>query len=199
MTAAERGLARLNRRFEPTDAAFAGVGYGEPMRWDDLFADLQAQFEAAEGAQIPIEVAELAEAEIAGTRLADRWRARLGESLQIRLSDGSDREGEVADAAQEWVLLARGGRRMLIPATAVVLVRTLGPSAPEPTAVQRALGLGHVLRALAQERLEVVVHTTAGTYRGRLARVGRDHCDLAGSGGVVTISWAGLVSVESGS
>ena len=65
------------------------IPYGEQMRWDDLFADLAAQFDAAAGDQMPIEVAELAEAEIAGTVLADRWRARRGAALQIRLRDGS--------------------------------------------------------------------------------------------------------------
>lgn len=174
------------------------IAYGEHMRWDDLFADLQAQFDAAVSDQVPFEVTELAEAEIAGTTLADRWRARQGAALQVRLRDGSDREGVVTDATPEWVVLARGRRRILIPRQAVVLAQPLGPSAPESTTVERALGLGHVLRALAQERMEVVVHTVAGAYRGRLARVGGDHCDLAGDGGMVTISWQHLVSVESG-
>ena len=172
--------------------------YGEQMRWDDLFADLQAQFDAAADEHVPMQVAELAEAEIATTMLPDRWRARRGERLQVRLRDGSDRDGVVSDAAQDWLVLAGEARRSLIPRTAVVLARPLGPSAPGPTRVERALGLGHVLRALAQERLEVVVHTIAGTYRGRLARVGGDHCDLVDARGVVTIAWSGLLSVDSG-
>lgn len=172
--------------------------YGVQMRWDDLFADLQAQFDAAAAQDVTLEVAELAEAEIAGTTIADRWRARRGQTLQMRLRDGSDREGVVADAAQEWVVLARGIRRSLIPRAAVVLAQPLGPSAPGASAVERALSLGHVLRALAQEHLEVLVHTMAGAYRGRLVRVGADHCDVLVAGRTLTISWQGLVSIDSG-
>ena len=172
--------------------------YGVQMRWDDLFADLQAQFRAAEDAEARSRVAEMAETEIARTTLADRWRARRGAELQVRLRDGSDRSGQVADAAQEWFVLARGGRRTLVPAHAVVLARPLGPSAPTPTRIEQALSLGHVLRAMAQEHLEVVMYTVAGVHRGRLVRVGGDHCDLATEAGVFTVSWDGLLSVESG-
>lgn len=168
------------------------------MRWDDLFTDLHAQFRAAEDVEARSRVADLAETEIARTALADRWRARRGASLQVRLRDGSDRSGQVADAAQEWFVLAREGRRVLVPAHAVVLARPLGPSAPAPTRIERSLTLGHVLRAMAQEQLEVLVHTVAGAYRGRLVRVGGDHCDLATEAGVLTVAWDGLLSVESG-
>src|SRR5690625_1171269 len=168
------------------------------MRWDDLFTDLQAQLQAAADVEAHLEVVELAEAEIARTTMADRWRARRGQTLHVRLRDGSDRDGTVVDAAQEWFVLARGSRRVLVPAAAVVLARPLGPSAPPPTRVERSLRLGHVLRAMAHEHLDVLVATLAGTYRGRLVRVGADHLDLAAEGGVVTLAWGGLVSVESG-
>lgn len=177
---------------------WAPSAYGEQMRWDDLFADLQAQLHAAAETEAQWEVAELAETEIARTTMADRWRARRGQDLQVRLGDGSDRDGTVVDAATEWFVLARGGRRILVPGAAVVLVRPLGPSAPPPGRVERALGLGHVLRAMAHEHLAVGVCTLAGTYRGRLVRVGADHVDVATDGGVVTVAWRALVSVESG-
>src|SRR5690625_7666111 len=98
------------------------------MRWDDLFADLQAQLQAATDVEAHLEVVELAEAEIARTAMADRWRARRGQALHVRLRDGSDRDGTVVDAAQEWFVLARGSRRVLVPAAAVVLARPLGRS-----------------------------------------------------------------------
>jgi len=168
------------------------------MRWDELFADLQAQFAATATAQAHLEVAELAEAEMAATTLSDRWRAKRRQELWLRLRDGTDRTGTVADVAQEWIVLAAGPRRTLIPRHAVVLARPLGHSAPPPSRVESALGLGHVLRAMAQEQLDVVVHTVAGIYRGRFTRVGGDHCDVVTGSTVATIAWSGLITVESG-
>jgi len=171
--------------------------YCGSMSWDEVFAELQAQFEAAEHLDARARVLELAEAEAAGIRMADRLRSRRGEQLWIRVADGSDRTGEVRDVAEAWVVLADGPRRCLIPREAIVLVSPLGGSAPQPDRIERSLSLGHVLRALAQQGLAVTVHTAAGAHRGRIARVGADHLDLVQTQGVLTVPWSGLVSVES--
>lgn len=167
------------------------------MRWDALFADLQAQWEAEERTAGDEEIRELAEAEIATTRFADRVRARRGERLSVRLSDASDRVGLVVDVAQEWMLLADGERRHLVPLSAVALAWPLAGSAPPPTAVERGLGLGHVLRALASEGQEVSVRTHGGDHAGRVVRVGADHLDVATRAGVLSVPWAALLSVSS--
>lgn len=167
------------------------------MRWDEVFADLQAQFDAQHEAGIDARIADLAEAEIASTSLADRWCARRGDQLQVRLVDGTDRGGEVVDAAGSWLVLADRGRRVLVPAHAIVWVRGLGSSAPGPGAIARALTIGHVLRALAREQLAVTVHTAAGHHRGRLGRVAADHLDLVSAAGTLAVSYSALISVES--
>jgi hypothetical protein len=115
------------------------------VRWESLFADLQAQWEAELRADDDAEIRELAEAEAAGTRLGDRLRARRGEPLTLRLVDGSDRSGVVGDVAQEWLLLAEGERRHLVPVAAIALAWPLAGAAPAPSRVERGLGLGHVL------------------------------------------------------
>lgn len=167
------------------------------MSWDEVFAELQAQFEAAEQLDARARILELAEAEAAGVRLVDRLRSCRGEQLWIRVADGSDRTGEVRDVAQAWVVLADGPRRCLIPREAIVLVGPLGGSAPQANLIERSLSLGHVLRALGQQGIPVTVHTLAGAHRGRIARVGADHLDLAQAAGVLTVSWSGLLSVDS--
>lgn len=167
------------------------------MHWDEVFAELQAEFEAAEQAEAHIRVLELAEAEVASTRLADRLRARRGQRLRLRLTDASDRDGEVADAGDGWVVLAQGERRSLIPQHAIVTARSLAGSAPGAGAVERALTLGHVLRALGQDGVVVLVHTAAGSHRGRIVRVGADHLDLADDAAVLSVPWHALVSVDS--
>ena len=118
------------------------------MRWDALFADLQAQWEAEVRAEGDAEIRELAEAEAAGTAFADRLRARRGAAITVRLADGSDRAGVVTDSAPEWVVLADGERRHFVPISAIAIAWPLAGAAPAAGRVERGLGLGHVLRAL---------------------------------------------------
>lgn len=171
--------------------------YGGSVRWDDLFADLQAQWDAELRAEDDAQVRELAEAEAAGTRFADRVRARRGAQLSLRLTDGSDRAGIVADVATDWLLLADGDRRHLVPLTAVALAWPLGAAAPAAGAVESRLGLGHVLRALGNEGQPVVVRTLGGDHTGLVARVGSDHLDVATRIGVLSVPWRALLSVSS--
>ncbi|UFU02172.1 hypothetical protein LQF12_11710 [Ruania suaedae] len=167
------------------------------MRWDDVFSELQAEFEAALQAGSDAELVELVQAEVAGIAWIDRCRARRGEQLTLRLTDGSDRSGEVLQATRSWVRLAMGERRCLVPAHAVVAAWPLGSRAPEPGRVEARLGLGHALRALAAAGAEVMVRSLAGDHRGRLVRVGADHLDLATARAQLTLTWSGLLSVES--
>ncbi|UFU07602.1 hypothetical protein [Ruania halotolerans] len=168
------------------------------MRWDDVFADLQAEFDAALRSEDEAEIAELARAEMASTVLADRCRARRGHELTVRVRDGSDRTGIILESNRAWLLIGAGERRVLVPMSAVVLAWPLGGEvAPEPGAVELRMGLGRALRALAQTGSEVAVRTLAGDHRGRLARVGADHCDLVTPQALITVAWAGLMSVES--
>lgn len=167
------------------------------MLWDDVFAELQAQFVAAEREEEELRIGELVAAEHAGVTFADRCRSRHGQQLTVRLRDGSHRTGQVRDATRTWVMLAERERRSLVPLTAVVLAWPLHGSAPEPGRVEARIGLGHALRALAERSLPVLVRTHVGDHRGRIVRVGADHLDLAGPAEVVTIAWQGLSSVDS--
>lgn len=167
------------------------------MRWDDVFAELAAEFAAAEREEGEAQLGELVAAEAAGTTFADRCRARRGQPLTVRLQDGSTRSGTVRDATRAWVLLADGDRRSLVPLSAVVLAWPLHGSAPEPGPVEARLGWGHALRALADQRLSVLVRTAAGDHRGQIVRVGADHLDLAGGPEMLTVPWQALLSVDS--
>lgn len=167
------------------------------MSWDEMFADLQEQFRAATRAEETAQVPHLAEAEMAGVRVADRIRARRGRGVTVRLRDGSTRAGMVQDATRSWFRLTDGSRHILVPLQAVGAVWPLRGSAPEPGRLEVRIGLGHALRALAQQRLAVVVHTEAGDYRGVPIQVGSDHVDLDQGGTVVTVLWQSLLSVES--
>ena len=169
------------------------------MRWEALFADLEGQFAQVAQEERDEEVADLAEAERSQVKLADRLRARQGQDVSLRLRDGSDVRGTVRDAAVQWLLVADGPRRALVPAEAVAVARALGAVAPEAPVVERRLRLTHVLRALAREEADVVACTTAGDYRGRIVAVGADHLDLQRpTGEVVAIVLAHLLVIRTG-
>ncbi|HLS64170.1 MAG TPA: hypothetical protein VK060_12380 [Ruania sp.] len=167
------------------------------MAWDDVFAELAAELVAAEREEDEARLGDLVAAEVAGTTFADRCRARSGSQLTLRLADGSSRTGTVRDATRAWVILADGDRRTLVPLSAVVLAWPLHGSAPEPGPVEGRLGLGHALRALAEEQVAVLVRTSAGDHRGRIVRVGADHLDLVSEPGVLTVPWRAVLSVDS--
>lgn len=156
------------------------VPYRERMRWEALFADMEAQLEAARTADLAVEVAELTRAERATVSLSDRLRAARGEPLTVRTRGGEQVSGILRDAAAQWILLDAQGRSSLVPVGAVTAVRGLTRhSVGAAGVVERRLTLGHALRALARDRAVVQVVTDGGELAGRVERVGADHLDLA--------------------
>ncbi|WP_315097583.1 hypothetical protein [uncultured Cellulomonas sp.] len=174
------------------------------MRWEALFADMEAQLAAGRLADVRADVAELARAERASVALADRARASVGRSVRVLVGEADVIEGILLDATPEWLLLGTSPvRRALVPLTAVEAVDGLEVhAAPAPGAVEGRLGLGHALRALARDRAVVRVRSGGSDLTGRIERVGADHLDLADVGGVPRGAWAvafsTLRSVRSG-
>jgi len=150
------------------------------MRWEPLFADLEAQLDRAEQAEALGEVAERTRLEWARTGLADRLRAAEDWPLRLVLDGGESVTGRCTDAAPEWVSLGTDTGAALVPLHAVAWVSGLGREvAPEPGRVLRRLGLASALRALARDRAGVRLLTAGGTVTGTIDRVGADHLDLA--------------------
>jgi len=150
------------------------------MRWEALFADMEAQLDAAQAADLAAEVADLTRAERATVELRDRLRAAQGADVVILVMGGGTVAGELLEVAAQWALVGEGMRRALVPLGAVVAVRGLAVrSAPATGEVARRLGLGSALRALARDRATVRVTTDGAELAGRIERVGADHLDLA--------------------
>ncbi len=157
--------------------------YGVQMRWEALFDDLEAQFAAFELTDRAAAVGELTRAERATVRLDGRVRAALGQNLTVRVRGGEQLAGELVDVAAEWLLLADGPRRYLLPAHALAVVRGLGTAVePDSGSVLRRLGLGHALRALSRDRVTVRVSARSTELRGRIDVVGADHVDVVALG-----------------
>lgn len=182
------------------------------MRWDALFQDMEAQLAAEQRLALESEVSERVRVELAGIVLADRLRAALDHGVTVLLSSGLRISGVLAHAGSEWIVLNEGPQQWLVPHSAVMSYQGLGRQALQDTAVRARMGLASALRGLGRDRSEITVHLAMGTPQERglfgvIDRVGKDHFDLAVTGGearrygnvssVVTVPFASLAALRS--
>ena len=154
------------------------------MSWENLFADLEAQADAASAAQLAAEVAERTRAEFGRLRLVDRLRAARGTRLVVRVRGAGALTGQVADVGADWVLLEEpDGRAALVPLSGVVALSGVGGRSDLPGSegqVEQRLDLRYALRRLVRDRAVVQVLLVDGTeVAGTFDRVAADHVELA--------------------
>lgn len=104
------------------------------MRWEMLFADLEAQAASASALDLHAAAADLTRAEAATIPLTDRLRGLRGSPVRAALVNGQDVDGQVREVFPEWVLLAVAGREMILPLRAVESWTGLGTGTAPPTA-----------------------------------------------------------------
>jgi hypothetical protein len=154
------------------------------MRWDALFADFEAQLEAAEAADLATEVADRTRREHAAVRLLDRLAAAAGGTVRMHVVGVGSITGRIERSGPGWALLVdEADREVVVSLDAVTGVYGLPGAAARLPAVAARLGLGHVLRALARDRATVgVVLVDGATATGTIDRVGADFFDLTEHG-----------------
>lgn len=156
------------------------------MRWEALFADLEAELDAEAEAERRSEVADRIRAEFGRLRLIDRLQPLLGRaehSIRVGLPGGVVAAGSVLSLGADWVLLCQeGAAECLVPLAAAQWIHGLGPLAAEPGwegKVGARLGLRLALRRIVRDRSTVAISLLTGQIEhGRLARVGADHVVL---------------------
>lgn len=184
------------------------------VRWEQLFADLEAQLASIEDAELRSEVADRTRREQSSIALLSRLSAAVGSAVRIDTAAG-EVSGSLVDTAPAWVLVAGPvGAQVLVPMARVLAVRGV-PRVAAPAPVQAAarirerLGLAHALRAVARDRSPVTVALDGGlVVSGTVQRVGADWLDLtehpvgepprrAGVTGLRTVAFSALVLVRS--
>ena len=155
------------------------------MRWDELFGDLELQWDAQARRELDAEVADRTRRERAGIGLLDRLAAAGASQLTVTLVDRTRLTGRVVDVGDGWLLLGRVGTvatlggPVLIPFAAVTGVVGLGPHADQ-AGLRRRFGFGWALRGLSRDRAVVTVGDVSGiSCTGTIDAVGKDFLEVS--------------------
>ena len=188
------------------------------MRWEEtllgLFEDLEQQAQGLQLMDRDAEVAERSRAEYARVDLASRFHASVGGRVALGVLGIGTVTGSVARVGADWCLLDTEAQQdwqqdWVVRLAAVRQARGLSPLSVSEGArsVVTRLGLGSVLREVAQAGSAAVVHHVDGAQtRGRLGRVGADFAELhpavhdheSGSGEVDVVPFGLIAAVRPG-
>ncbi|MBA2639906.1 MAG: hypothetical protein H0U77_07915 [Nocardioidaceae bacterium] len=148
------------------------------MRWDRLFAELEAEALDLAAADRDVEIADRTRAELGRIRWADRVRAAAGGRVRVWLASGDLVEGEVGRVGGDWLLLDGDRHDVLVPVHGVVGIEGVGPASASAVGAV-ALTWSAAWRVLARDRAQVrVTRTAGGTVHGVPVRVGADFVEL---------------------
>jgi len=168
------------------------------MRWDHLFADLEARFDEIADAEAVAEMPDRQRVAVGSVGMVQRLAGSIGHPIRARIADGTSVSGVLSRVGPDWLLLAEGqGREVLLATRAIALVEGLTAATALPlSAVSLRLDLRRAVRGLARDRSPVAV-LVAGTssaptgaaesgstpsateITGTIDRVGADFAEIA--------------------
>lgn len=153
------------------------------MRWQQLFADLEARFEAEQEAAERAETSSRTRHEWGSLRFVGRLGGAVGSPVVLLCRGAGQVPGTLTEVGSDWLLLDDAGRECLVATAAVRAVTGLGrrtAAAENPGPVAARLDLRRALRGLARDRAPVHVVLDEGTsLHGTIDRVGADYVELA--------------------
>jgi hypothetical protein len=161
------------------------------MRWDALFADLEAAAAGEWQRERDAEIAERTRAELARLRLVDRLRAvadgrpGLDDEVGVRVLAAGVVRGSLTRVTDEWFVLVTPSHEWVVATAAVLGVSGVPPGARSPEsqrAVAGSWGWSAAWRVLARDRTEVhVIRRDGSTVTGLASRAGQDFVELTAS------------------
>jgi hypothetical protein len=169
------------------------------MRWDRLFADLEARFDELADAEAAAEQADRERVAIGAVRATQRLAGSIDQEIRVRLAGGSAVSGVLRTVGPDWLLLTEAqGRDCMVALTAVTAVEGLTASTgPEMSGLALRLDLRRALRGLARDRSPVAVAMTGWTGGSAGSGVGAGSYGPVGSGELTgTIDRVGADFIE---
>lgn len=151
------------------------------MRWEALFADLEAQMGAAQTAEFTAAIAEASRLEASRVEFAERLRAHRGQELGLQMAGGQRLLVRLGAVGADWLAGAAPPHSVLVPLTSLLAVDGMRPAAArgEPSASRRRLSITAPLRRLARDREPISVFGTQGPLAsGLISAVGRDFVEI---------------------
>jgi hypothetical protein len=153
------------------------------VRWQQLFADLEARFEAEQEAADRVETSSRARHELGSLRFVDRLGGAVGSPVVLLCRGAGQVSGTLREVGSDWLLLDDAGRELLVATSAVRAVDGLGrrtAAVADAGPVAGRLDLRRALRGLARDRATVQLVLDEGTsVHGTIDRVGADYVELA--------------------
>lgn len=174
-------------------AVGTGLGPTRPalecrVRWDRLFADLEARFEDLADEQAAAEQADRDRVATGAVTVAQRLGGAVGRRVRVAVVGGGRHEGTLRRTGRDFLLLDDDlGRETLVALAAVTAVEGVtAATAPEVVDRPTRLDLRRALRSVARDRAVVAVSTAGvGTGQGApqiwgtIDRVGADFIEIA--------------------
>lgn len=168
----------------------AQVRHGVRMRWEQLFNDLDAQFDDLADEQMMAELADRERVALGAVSMGQRIAGAIGRPVRVRTTVGLVVTGQLRKVGPDWLLLQEGvGRDALVASTALGQVEGLSTTSGTALAgVDLRLDLRFVLRGLVRDRSPVAVVMRGGggdppglytESTGTIDRIGADFLELA--------------------
>jgi hypothetical protein len=154
------------------------------VRWEGLFADLEAQASELTAAEFGAEVEGRTRIEGGQLGLIDRLRPAVDSAVMIRCRGAMTVTGKIRRVSPQWLLIAEdAGREAVVSVAAIATVSGLGRLSAAPNTmgqVESRLGLRHALRGVARDRSAVRIFLADSTViDGTVDRVGADFVEVA--------------------
>jgi len=152
------------------------------MRWDELFADLEAQLDAARAAEFDAAVEEASRLEASRLMLMDRVRGHEGRELTLMLPGRQRLDLHIVAVGSDWIAGSQSRFSFLVPQASVLRIDGMQRAAAraETSLVRRRLGIAAPLRRLARDRARVSVYGADGLLaEGLIASAGRDFLEIS--------------------